>query len=385
VRTIAAVTVARSDYALMLPVFRAVEAESALRLRLVVAGAHLAADFGMTADDVAADGFEVAARVATVPPADTAADISVAMGHAVTAFAHALARVAPDLVLVLGDRWEMHAAALAALPLRIPVAHVHGGESSEGAIDDALRHSLTKLSHLHFPAAAAYGRRIVQMGEEPWRVVVSGAPGLDGIEGFSPLVPEEMRRRFGVDVDGDFLLVTFHPPTLEGDAREQVAELIAAVDASGLAAIFTAPGVDARARDVLAAVRSFADADPRHAFVTSFGRDGYLSALARARAVVGNSSSGIIEAASFGVPVVDVGSRQRGRIRGANVIDSGYARGDVLTAIRRAVSDEFRASLAGLENPYAQGGAAPAIVARLRDVQLGESLVMKRFHDLGQK
>lgn len=377
-RTIGVVTVGRSDYGIHRPVLARIAAHPELEPAVYVGGSHLSPDHGDTVDEIEADGYPIAARVACLPEHDSPLGVVRAIAAATAGFGEALAARRPDLLLVLGDRFEMHAAVVAALPQLIPVAHVHGGESTEGAIDDALRHSITKLSHLHFAATEAYADRIVRMGEEPWRVTVSGAPALDALAGFEPLADEEL----GLDLSRPPLVVTFHPATLEyARAAEQAAELLAAVAASGLPAVFTAPNADTGRSEVAGLVAEFVARTPTAAFVASLGQRGWFSLLGRAAAMVGNSSSGIVEAASFRLPVVNVGARQGGRLRAANVIDVPPSRDAILAAIRRAVSPEFRARLDGLVNPYGDGRASERIVARLAEVELGERLLVKRFHD----
>ena len=382
-RTITAVTVARSDLGIYLPVWKRIVAEPGLRLEVIAAGAHLVDEFGRTERDIAAAGFEIVDRVETLLAADSPAAVSRSIGLGVLGFAQAFARRRPDILLALGDRHEMLAAVAAALPQTIPVAHLHGGETSEGAIDESIRHAITKLSHLHFVAAEDYRRRVVQLGEEPWRVTVSGAPGLDHLRALPPLSQEELERRIGMPLSPPPLLVTFHPATLEHErTADQTAELLAALAASDLPVVFTYPGADAGARIIIAAVEEFAKDRPRARCVNSLGSQAYFSLLRLAAAMVGNSSSGIIEAASFELPVVNVGNRQRGRLRAANVVDAPCRREEIYRAIRTATGAPFRESLRGLQNPYGDGRAAERIVAVLRDAPLDERLIVKRFHDL---
>lgn len=382
-RRIAVVTVARSDYGLYRPVLAAIAAHPDLELLLVAGGMHLASEHGLTVREIEADGYEIAARVEAVPGSDDPVAIAGSIGASVGGFAEAFARLRPDLVLVLGDRYEMLAAVVAALPLTLPVAHVHGGESTEGLIDEGIRHATTKLSHLHFAAAEAYARRIVQMGEEPWRVHAVGAPGLDAIRDLEPLSRDELEELTGITLGDRALLVTYHPVTLEPEQVEnRVAGLLAALDRSGFDILFTAPNADTRNRTVTRMIETFVAGRPGSALVTSLGSRAYLSVLGHVRALVGNSSSGIIEAASFRLSVVDVGRRQQGRLRAANVIHAADDPAEIEAAIACAVSDEFRASLASLVNPYGDGYAAERIVAELAAVQLDDRLLVKRFHDL---
>jgi UDP-hydrolysing UDP-N-acetyl-D-glucosamine 2-epimerase len=382
VRTIGAVTVARSDYGICLPVLRAIRAEPDLRLQLFVSGTHLSKEFGLTVRDIEADGFPIAKRVPIPRRSDAPEGIAESMGEGTAAFARAFARQRPDILLVLGDRYEMHAAALAALPFALPVAHIHGGERTEGALDDALRHCITKLSHLHFVAAEAYANRVRQLGEEPWRVTVSGAPALDNLRSLALLAPQELAARFGLRLDGPFLLVTFHPVTLEFERTDEyAAELMAALETAGLPAVFTMPNADTRGRQVRKRIEEFVRAHPASQAVENLGTQGYFSLMARAAAMVGNSSSGIVEAPSFKLPVVNVGSRQGGRLRAANVLDAGSGRAEIAAGIRRALSPDFRAGLASLVNPFGDGRAAERIVAVLKGGELNAALVRKGFHD----
>jgi UDP-hydrolysing UDP-N-acetyl-D-glucosamine 2-epimerase len=282
----------------------------------------------------------------------------------------------------MGDRFEMHAAALAALPFKIPVAHVHGGELTEGAIDDALRHSITKLSHLHFVSTDVYARRVIQLGEEPWRVVVSGAPSLDHLRSLTLLTRVELEAQVGCSLEPAPLLVTYHPVTLEYEQTEwQVTQLLAALEAARRPLIFTLPSADTYARVIIRLVRAFVARQPQAHLVSNLGTRGYFSMMAYALAMVGNSSSGIIEAPSLGLPVVNIGTRQQGRIRAANVLDVGNSREEILRGIAAATMPAFRERLRGLVNPYGQGRAADIIVARLKETPRDERLLRKRFAD----
>jgi UDP-hydrolysing UDP-N-acetyl-D-glucosamine 2-epimerase len=377
------VTTSRSDYGFYLPVLRRIQAEPALALQLLVTGMHLSPRFGMTVKVIEADGFEIAERVRMLSNSDDPSAIAKSMARGTSGFAQLFARSRPDILVVLGDRFEMHAAALAALPFRIPVAHIHGGELTEGALDDALRHSMTKLSHLHFAATQEYGRRLVQMGEEPWRVTVSGAPSLDNLASVKRLTAAELESRFGLRITPDTLLVTFHPATLEyEDAGRQAGELLAALRSSGRPVVFTMPNADTGGRVIREHIKRFIREEPSAQAVESLGTEGYFSALALCAAMVGNSSSGLLEAPSFGLPVVNVGIRQSGRTRGENVVDVGTGREEIAKGIRRATDPAFRKSLQGLANPYGDGKASHRIVAKLAEVPLSGRLLRKRFHDL---
>lgn len=382
-RTIGVVTTTRADYGLYLPLLRAIEADPDLRLHLIVTGMHLAPEFGLTVQAIEADGFEVSERVEMLLSSDTPQGIAKSMGLGTIGFAQLFARFRPDILVVLGDRFEMFAAALSALPFKLPVAHIHGGELTQGAIDDALRHSLTKLSHLHFVSTHEYARRVVQLGEEPSRVIVSGAPGLDNLHTVQVLEPSEVAARYGVSLEPPPLLVTFHPVALEYEQTAwQIGELLAALEACALPVIFTMPNADTSGRSISRMIERFVEATPPASLVPNLGTQGYFSMMTHAAAMVGNSSSGLVEAPSFKLPVVNIGTRQQGRIRVANVIDVGYTQQEIAAGIRKAIDPTFRASLTHLVNPYGSGQAAAAIVARLKDVPLDDRLVMKRFYDV---
>jgi UDP-hydrolysing UDP-N-acetyl-D-glucosamine 2-epimerase len=382
-RTIAVVTVARSDYSIYLPLLRRIQADRELHLRLIVSGAHLSPEFGMSVNLIEADGFAVADRVEILVSSDSPEGTSKSIGLGVIGFSEAFARSRPDLLVVLGDRFEMYAAAVAALPFTIPVVHIHGGEVTIGAIDDALRHSMTKLSHVHFVATAEYGRRVRQLGEEPDRIIVSGAPSLDNVSRVTLLSAGEMEARFGCPTQSPFLLVTFHPATLENaSVTMHTQALLDALDDVNLPVVFTQPNADAGAREIERMIDDFVRKHPTSCRVDSFGLQGYFSAMNLAAAMVGNSSSGIIEAMSFGLPVVNIGMRQTGRLRAGNVIDVKADRMEIAAAIQKAVRPEFREGFRGAANPYGDGHASRIIYERIKSIELGPRLTTKRFHDL---
>jgi len=359
-----------------------IQADPDLYLHIMVAGMHLSPEFGLTVNHIEADGFEIGERVEMLLSSDAPSGIAQSMGLGIIGFARAYAHFRPDIVVVLGDRFEMYTAALAALPFKIPVAHIHGGEITEGAIDDALRHSITKLSHLHFVATEEYARRVVQLGEEPWRIVIVGAPSLDNLNAIELLDAHQLEEQYGVNLDRPPLLVTFHPVTLEYEKTAwQVGELLAALDSSALPVIFTMPNADTGGRIIARMIESFVDKHDSTWLLDNLGLQGYFSLLSCAAAMVGNSSSGIIEAPSFQLPVVNIGSRQQGRIKAANVIDVGYEREEIIEGIMRAIQPEFRRNLSELRNPYGSGNASEKIVRRIKEAKLDEKLISKRFYD----
>jgi UDP-hydrolysing UDP-N-acetyl-D-glucosamine 2-epimerase len=383
VRTIAVVTGSRAEYGLYKSTLTAIVQAPDLALRLMVCGTHLSPAFGQTVDAIEADGFAVSDRIETWSGADSPEAIAGTISRGIAGFARAFAEARPDVVLLLGDRYDMLAAGAAALPFALPLAHIHGGELTEGLIDEAIRHSMTKMSHLHFVANEVYRNRVIQMGEQPERVFVSGGPGLDAIRTTPPTPRYELERRTGIALEPAPLLVTFHPVTLEYRATvAQMAALMAALARVDRPLLFTYPNADTAAHDIISAIEDFVARHGNARAIKSLGTADYFGLLEESAAMVGNSSSGIIEAASFRLPVVNIGNRQRGRLRAANVIDCVPKSGAIGAAIKRAVAPEFRASLEGLVNPYGDGHAAERIISVLSTIPLGAALVEKRFYDL---
>lgn len=384
VRTICVVTGSRAEYGLLLPLMKEIEADPALALRLVVTGSHLSPRFGETWRAIAADGFAIDAKVDLRLDDDSAVGVARSMALALTGMAEALERLRPDIVVVLGDRYEMLAVAEAALLARIPLAHIHGGEASEGAMDDSIRHAITKLAHLHFTAAADYRRRVVQLGEAPERVFEVGAMGIDCLAALSLLDRTATARSLGLPPDRPFFVVTYHPVTLGGgDPAVGVAALRGAL--AGFPdhqVVVTGVNADPGRDRVAAAIAAWVQAEAgRVVAADSLGQLRYFSALRWAAAVVGNSSSGIIEAPALGVPTVNMGSRQQGRIRADSVIDCPETEAAIHAAVSRALDPVFRARAAAAPYPFGTPGAAKRIATILREVSM-DGLIIKRFHDL---
>lgn len=385
-RKIAVVTVARSDYGICRPLLRVLSRDAGVELQLIAAAMHLVPEFGRTADEIERDGFTIAGRVEMLLAGDTPESIAKSMGVGMLGFAQAYARLKPDLLVVLGDRFEMHAAAAAALPFNLPCAHLYGGDLTEGAMDDALRHSITKLSHLHFTSLPESAARIRQMGEEPWRVEVAGLLSLDNIAAVPALTRAELEERCRLSLDPAPVLVTYHPETLEFQLAEQrIDALLAALAEVDRPLVFTAPNADTGGRAIAARIRGFIAGRRGAVLVESLGTQGYFGMMRCAAAMVGNSSSGIMEAPSFELPVVNIGARQHGRVRAANVIDVEPGRDAIAAGVRRALAPEFRGSLRGLANPYGDGHAAERIARRLRTVPLGDRLIRKRFIETAEE
>jgi len=382
-RKICVVTGTRAEYGLLYWILAELRDDPDVELQLIVCAAHLSPEFGYTVQVIEDDGFGIADRVDMQVSGDTPAAIGHSLGLGCIGFSESFERLAPDIVVVLGDRYEILAAAQCALIARIPLAHIHGGERTEGAIDDAIRHAITKMSHLHFVAAEPYRTRVIQLGENPDRVFLVGAPGLDNFRRLKLLDRKSLGESVGFDLSGGVFAVTYHPATLANDSAVAAAsELLAALDSyPDHKALITAPSADANALNLLDALRTYAKAHPDRAhFVESLNQMRYLSLLHIADAVIGNSSSGIIEAPSVPVPTVNIGPRQDGRLRAPSIIDCTDDREAIRAAIETALSDKFRNGLAGMTSPFGDGDASSRIVAELKSAEL-EGLLIKRFHD----
>lgn len=377
-------TTGRADYGLLKPVVRALQRARGVTVRWLVTGAHLQRRLGLTIREIERDGFRPIVDTVTLGAgSDSPEGIATSIGRGVVGAARLFDRKRPDILLVLGDRFETLAMVAAALPFNIVVAHVHGGERTEGVIDEAIRHAITKMSHLHFVSNRDHARRVRQMGEEGWRITVSGAPGLDAIRGVRPTSAAALTRRLGVEVGRRTLLVTYHPETLRLErALPNFQAVLDALDRIDASVVFTIPNADTGRSRLHAALAAAVAGHPDRIVVNSLGRQDYFSLLTHVGAMVGNSSSGLIEAPSFGLPVVNIGDRQRGRTRARNVIDVEPTARAVEAAIRRALRPAFRRSLRRLRNPYGNGGAGARIARRLAAVPIDDRLIVKTFVDL---
>lgn len=384
-RRVCVVTGTRAEYGLLRGVIDGLRDADDCTLQLVVTGAHLSPEFGLTYRDIEADGHAIDERIEMLLSSDTAVGTTKAMGLGLIGFADAFARLRPDLIVVLGDRFEILAAASAALIANIPIAHIHGGETTEGAFDEAIRHAVTKMSHLHFVAAAPYRDRVIQLGEAPERVFLVGGLGIDAVKHLPLLDRAALERALNIRLGARNLLITFHPPTLQvGEAAQQMTALLEALHEldTNTGLIFTMPNADTGSRELRTLVERFvADHSHAHAF-TSLGQLRYLSCMRQVDGVIGNSSSGIIEAPSFATATIDIGDRQAGRLRASSVIHCAPQRVAIGRALERLFSDAFQAELPKTRNPYGEGGASQAIVAELRRHPL-TGLLKKRFHDVG--
>lgn len=376
---IAVVTVARSDYGILRPLLARLHASPLCSLFLIVGGTHFDPAHGNTVREIESDHFPIAAKV---HDAANEKNLAHRYARALLGMQDAFAQTQPDIVVVLGDRFEMFAAATAAVLTRRPLAHIHGGELTTGSMDDVFRHSISKMSHLHFASTDVYAQRIEQLGEEPWRVHVSGALALDNLLTMPLLSTDALQADLGFSFVGRPILLTLHPPTLETMSIDSVVtDLLALLKPFRQTVIITAPNADLGGPELREKLQSQTAREPLFHFVESLGTQRYFSLMQCASAMVGNSSSGIIEAASFRLPVVNLGHRQTGRLRAANVIDSGFAKAEMQAALDRALSDDFRASLDDFVNPYGDGHAADRIAEVLLNTPIDETLITKKFND----
>ena len=383
-RRVCIVTGTRAEYGLLRGVVEGVAEAPDLILQTVVTGTHLSPEFGMTVGEIEADGVVIDDRVEMLLSSDTAVGVGKAMGLGLIGFSDVFARLKPDVVVVLGDRFEIFAAAAAAMVAGVPLAHIHGGETTEGAFDESIRHSITKMSHLHFVAAAPYRDRVIQLGEDPDRVFLVGGLGVDAIKRLTLMDRSALEADPGVRFRSRNLLITFHPVTLDDDdADAQVQALFDALDSMGpdTGLIFTLPNADTGGRALARRIEDYAAARPNAVAYPSLGQLRYLSCMAQVDAVVGNSSSALLEAPSFGIPTVNIGDRQAGRLKAASVIDCAPQRDAIEAALARAHSPEFRKQTATAANPYGEGGASEAIVRVLQEHPL-RGLLKKRFRDV---
>lgn len=377
-RTIAVVTSSRADYSHLYWPLKELASRPDVDLKLIAMGSHLAPTFGNTAQEIERDGIPIAARVECLLNSDSDVGMAKTIGVAVLGLADVLGQMRPDLLLLIADRYEMLAPASVALALRIPIAHIEGGEISEGAIDDAVRNALTKMSHIHFTSTHMARERVIAMDEEPWRVHRAGAPSLDHLRRSKLLAREELERRLKIDLGKPTLLVAYHPVTIRRETTEEMDTLFAALMGMDGQILFCYPNSDAGSHRIIERTRQFvADRGEGQVF-TNLDPITYWSLLRCVDALVGNSSSGIMETASFALPTVNIGLRQQGRERARNVLDAEPEEAEIRTRIAEARSEGFRQSLEGMENPYGDGHATEKIVEVLTTIPLTQDLLIKK-------
>lgn len=381
---ICVVTGARSEYGLLSPLIRELKKDRHFQVQILVTGMHLSPEFGLTYLEIERDGFKINEKVEMLLSSDTDQGIVKSVGLAMVGFTDALKRLSPDAVVVLGDRFETFAVATTAYLMKIPVIHLHGGETTEGATDEGMRHAITKMAYLHFTSTEEYRKRVIQLGEDPSRVFNVGALGLDNIRNLKLISRAGLERQLGIQFSSPAAMVTFHPVTLEqSTAAEQFDALAEALLAhKSLKVIFTYPNADANGRVIIDRIQQFVAAHPGKAVAfPSLGVVRYLSVLKHVDLVIGNSSSAIIEVPSLKKPVVNIGDRQKGRVRAANVIDVQPEARQISQAIRKALTPKFADACKDLINPYGDGRTARRVAGILRKA-LKEVDLKKKFFDI---
>lgn len=383
-KRIAVVTGTRAEYGLLKPVLRRIRDDRDLELILIVTGAHLEPRFGETINEIERDGFSISYKIPMELSSDSEESVVSSMGLELIGFSKILNDAHIDLMCLLGDRYEILMAAVAALIFRIPVAHIHGGELTRGLVDDAIRHSVTKISSLHFTSTEEYRRRVIQMGEMPSTVFCVGALGVENIKNITRLTKKELTDKYGITFEKPIVMVTFHPVTLEDNSAEaQISTLLSVLSMRpDYNYIFTYANADPDGQIINIRIEEFVRKNKNAIAFSSMGLTGYLSTLAYASAVVGNSSSGILEAPSFGIPTVNIGDRQGGRIHAESVIDCAPDKKSIERAVDKAFSKKFLEKCRHVENPYDKSGTSENIVNHIKDYLSREHTTKKDFYDI---
>lgn len=385
-KRIGIMTGTRAEYGLLKSLMQEINKDNDLELYLIVSGMHLSPEFGMTYKEIEEDGFEINAKVEMLLSSDSPAGISKSIGLGVIGFADEFQRADLDMLILLGDRYEALSAAICALVMRIPIAHLHGGELTEGAIDEGIRHSITKMSYLHFTSTEQYRNRVIQLGENPERVFYVGALGVENIKKINLMTKEELERSIHFEIDENTVVVTYHPVTLENNTvEEQFLNLLKVLDRNPkIRMIFTKANADTNGRIVNELIDKYAAQNSERACAfMSLGQKRYLSALKYCRIVIGNSSSGIIEAPSFGKPIINIGDRQKGRICADSVINCGYTQQEIQQAMETALTEEFENKARNCRNPYEKENTAANIISVIKDYLLNDKIKLKKgFYDI---
>lgn len=383
-KKISVLTATRAEYGLLRPIVEKLNQVSNFDVRVVVTGTHLSPEFGLTFKEIEQDGITIDEKIEIILSADTPSAISKSMGLAMISFADYFERIKPDLLVVLGDRYETLAVATVAMNQRIPIVHLYGGEITEGAVDESIRHAITKLSYLHFTSTEEYRNRVIQLGENPERVFCVGAIGIENILKEKLLSKSELEEAIGYKLDKSYAMVTFHPVTLEDNkSEEQVSALLDACEKyKDVIFIFTKANADVSGRIVNKMIDEFVKKNDHAIAFTSLGMTKYLSALKYCTMVIGNSSSGLIEAPSFGIPTINIGDRQKGRLKASSVINCKPIKGAIERAVKHALSDEFKTKAINTVNPYGDGNTSEKIVETVKDFILNDKFnLKKKFYD----
>jgi len=378
-RKICVVTGTRAEYGLFYPVMKQIEVSEKLTLQVIATTMHLSEEFGLTYQQIEKDGFRIDEKIENLLAVDTKSSIAKSTGLATMFISDAFNTLEPDIVLLLGDRFETLAAATTAMLMNIPIAHIHGGEITEGAVDEQIRHAITKMSYLHFTSTEIYRKRIIQMGEDPKRVFYTGAPGIDNIMNMELLGKAALEEALSWQMVQPTALFTYHPETLKpADTKDDILQILDTIENSDINVLFTYANADESGHVINQEIEKFVSKDPqKYKVVKNLGQLRYLSAMKHADLLIGNTSSGIIEAASFTKPVVNIGDRQKGRLRNKNVLDSNIELLD--ESINNALSSAFIKECRKIKNLYGRGDASVKIVDHLETTALK---LMKRFYDL---
>lgn len=382
-RKICFVTGTRAEYGLLSRLMRLVKEDKDLQLQVIATNMHLMPEYGETYKEIEKDGFTIDKKVYMHKPSDDAHGIISSMAEEMQGMNDALSELKPDILVLLGDRYEILVAAQVALIHRVPIAHIHGGEVTEGAFDDAIRHSVTKMSSLHFTSCEEYRHRVIQMGEQPSRVFDVGSLGVENIKAVPLMTKDELEASLDFKIDTQTILVTYHPVTLGGDPAKDIREFLDALDQfKDLKVIFTMPNSDTGRDAIALAVENYVEKHSNRAMAyTSLGLKRYLSTLQFVKAAVGNSSSGIIEVPSFGIPTLNIGDRQKGRLASKSVVNCGTSKDEVIAGLKLCLSEEMQKAAKTYENPYAKPDTANLIYQELKNVELA-GLNLKTFYDL---
>lgn len=377
-KKILVVTGTRAEYGLLYWTMKAIQNDQDLELQLIVTGSHLSKEYGYTIEQIKKDGFNIDEEIDMIIDSTRKSALAKSMGLELIQMAQAFDRLSPDVLLILGDRYEIFVAATCAMMMNIPIAHINGGESTEGAIDEQIRHAITKMAHIHFTGAEFYKERIIKMGEEPWRVYNVGQAGIENIKRLKLLEKSELENELGLKFNKKVFLVTYHPVTLENESiGEQMDNLISAISEFQAKYIFTYPNADYGSRIIIDKINEFKEKNSDVYVFDNLGQIKYLSLLKYADVMIGNSSSGIIEAPSFKLPVVNIGDRQKGRLRNKNIIDTMYDKEEIKKAIEIALYDKkFKESLDHMINLYGDGETSSKIIRILKKINIGDKKLL---------
>lgn len=384
-KKIVILTATRAEYGLLMPIIKKLTDMQGIETKVAVTGAHLSPEFGMTVNEIEKDGISIDKKIEILLSGDTPVSISKSMGLAMISFAEYFEESRPDALLVLGDRYETLAVCSVAANARIPIIHLYGGETTEGAVDEAVRHAITKMSYLHFTSTDDYRKRVIQLGEDPTRVFSAGAMGVENALSIKRMDKKELEVSLGCDLGEKYAVGTFHPVTLENaSAAQQVDELIEAIrHFRDITFLFTKANADADGRIINKKLAEYATEASNVILVDSLGMVRYLSAISHAEFVIGNSSSGLIEVPSFQIPTINIGDRQKGRIQGETVINCAPDHAEIISAISKAMSEEFRDKIGNSINPYGDGRTSDKIVTVVKDFLINEKFnLKKKFYDI---